>query len=262
MAVAQRSRLRRGLGLGRRLVQRGSGPLLTPWLGSIRSVNTREHIAALTFDDGPHPEYTPQLIEVLDKHKAKATFFIVGESAAAYPEVMRQLSQAGHTLANHSWNHPSLPLLPRHERVTQLRRCAQALAPYGGDNGLVRPPFGDQDKATRLDALRLGYDTVAWSAHAYDWLEHGPDFIGERLSEQLEPGSIFLLHDALYRVPELERRDRRAVIAAVDTFLGKHTDYEFVGVPELLRRGRAYKTLWFKRPDKAWLARFDESGTT
>ena len=241
------------LGRTRRLSGSLTGRIAKPWMSSVCSVQTTQKVAALTFDDGPHPIYTPRLLDVLAKHDAKATFFIVGKAAEAYPEVMERLADEGHALANHTWDHRSVPLLTRRERVEQMNRCSAALVPYGGDNKLFRPPFGNQSWASRLDALRLGYEVVAWSHHALDWLEHDAEFIEERLTSQLRPGSVFLLHDALYRA-EPERLDRTPCIAAVDALLSE-SDYDFVTVPELLRRGKAQKKMWFKKPDKAWVTR-------
>ncbi|HKV11751.1 MAG TPA: polysaccharide deacetylase family protein, partial [Thermoanaerobaculia bacterium] len=76
-------------------------------LGSLVRVATREPAIALTFDDGPHPEDTPRVLEVLERHGARGTFFMVGQSARRYPEVVARAAAAGHTVANHSWDHPS-----------------------------------------------------------------------------------------------------------------------------------------------------------
>ena len=243
----------RVLGYARRLPANVTGRIAKPWMSSLCSVQTAEKVAALTFDDGPHPVYTPRLLDVLAKHNAKATFFIVGKAAEAYPEVMKRLAAEGHALANHTWDHRSVPLLTQRERVEQMNRCSAALKPYGGDNKLFRPPFGNQSWASRLDALRLGYEVVAWSHHALDWLEYDAAFVQSRLAEQLRPGSIFLLHDALYRA-EPERLDRTPSITAVDALLSE-SDYRFVTVPELLKTGKARKKMWFKKPDKAWVRR-------
>ena len=253
VSAQQHAPIAKVLGRARRLSGRLTGRAAQPWMGSVRSVQTGQKVAALTFDDGPHPEYTPRLLDVLAKHGAKATFFIVGRAAEAYPDVMERIAAEGHALANHTWDHRSVPLLTKRERIEQMSRCSAALAPYGGDNKLFRPPFGNQSWASRLDALRLGYEVVAWSHHALDWLEHDAAFIEERLAGQLQPGNIFLLHDALYRA-EPERLDRTPCIKAVDTLL-TNSDYRFVTVPKLLKEGKPQKTMWFKKPDKAWVTR-------
>ena len=252
--------LGRGARFVKRVPKRWVKQAVTPWLGSLRAVATTERVAALTFDDGPHPEYTPRLLELLARHDAKATFFLVGAAAEAHPEVVRQIVEGGHALANHTFDHRSVPLLSRQERVEQLRRCAAVLAPFGGDNGLFRPPYGHQDRAARLDALRLGYEVVAWSEHAFDWLEHDSAFFVERLEDKLRPGSIFLLHDTLYRMENPALADRGAILTALDTFLAGQQAYRFLTVPELLKRGKPQRFLWFRPADPAWLQEVDPLG--
>jgi peptidoglycan/xylan/chitin deacetylase (PgdA/CDA1 family) len=102
-----------------------------PVLETISSVATTEPIAALTFDDGPHPRHTPKLLEILKRYNAKATFFMVGKVASRYPELVKAVADAGHVIGNHSWDHPSFPSLTRSERLSQVLRCAAALNPYG-----------------------------------------------------------------------------------------------------------------------------------
>ncbi len=257
MTRPRSSPLHRGLGYAKRLPGRAFDRLAAPVLGSVRGALTQDKVAALTFDDGPHPEYTPRLLDILAAHDAKATFFVVGAAARANPEVMRRMVDEGHALGNHTWDHRSMPTLTRSERLRQLRECAEALAPYGGDNKLFRPPFGNQSMASRLDALALGYQVVAWSHHAEDWLEHSAEQISRQLAEHLAPGVIFLLHDNLYRVAERERADRSPTLAAVERTLATFPDYAFVTASELLRH-KMRKTMWFKKPDSSWLARFDE----
>ena len=99
--------------------------------GTITHFRTADAVAALTFDDGPHPEYTPRLLDMLDRYQAHATFFMVGESARNYPELVQRVANAGHAVANHSWNHRSFVLLSGSERRAQIRECEKAIAPYG-----------------------------------------------------------------------------------------------------------------------------------
>ena len=249
---------RRGARYARQLPERLGERLVTPLVGTIRRVAAEEPVAALTFDDGPHPEYTPRLLEILAAHGAKATFFVVGEAVAAQPRLARRMVDEGHALANHTFSHRSLPTLARAERLEQLRRCAEALAPYGGDHRLLRPPYGDQDWATRLDALRLGYRVVTWTYAVQDWEVHEADFFEQTIAEKLRPGSIVLLHDTLYRIAAPELADRSPTLRAVERTLERFTDYAFVTVPELLTRGTIKRTVWLKRSAAEWLAGLNE----
>src|SRR6266849_2574451 len=98
-------------------------------IGTIAHVATRDAVAALTFDDGPHPEYTPRLLQILERHQARATFFMLGEKAHRYPELVQRVAQAGHAIGNHSWDHPVFPEISRRERRDQIRACAKAIDP-------------------------------------------------------------------------------------------------------------------------------------
>ena len=79
--------------------------------GTITGVTTRDPVAALTFDDGPHPEYTPLLLNILERYQARATFFMIGDAAQRHPDLVRQVAQGGHAIGNHSWDHPFFPSL-------------------------------------------------------------------------------------------------------------------------------------------------------
>jgi peptidoglycan/xylan/chitin deacetylase (PgdA/CDA1 family) len=222
-------------------------------LGTLTQVETSDPVAALTFDDGPHPEYTPRLLALLEKYQARATFFMLGEAAYQYPELVRQISQAGHALGNHSWDHPSFPLIPSRKRREQLRACERALAPYG--QRLFRPPYGQQNVASYLDALRSGYEVVTWSVEVGDWWDHDVLRMTNLLVSQTQPGSIIVLHDALRSHSRADCRplltrdawvDREPMLAATAAFLEQTRKFRFVTLPELLRHGRPYRQHWYK----------------
>jgi peptidoglycan-N-acetylglucosamine deacetylase len=207
-------------------------------VGAITHVSTDERIAALTFDDGPHPVYTPRLLDVLDRFQARATFFMVGEAAHAHPDLVRTVAST-HAIGNHSWDHPVFSEITGRDRRRQLRLCADAIAPYG--RKLFRPPYGEQSGGSRLDAWLLGYRSVGWNVHAEDWLPREPDWMAERLLRHTGPGSIVLLHDAIFRSRQpIPQYDRGPMIEAVEMFLERLGGrLRLVTVPELLRRGRA-----------------------
>ena len=202
---------------------------------------------ALTFDDGPHPDYTPAVLEVLAKFGARATFFMIGELAARHPEIVRAAAQAGHAVANHSWSHLSFPLMTPKERLIELRRCAEALAPYGAK--LFRPPYCHQSLGSRWDMLRAGYEVIGFTAHAEDWLPRPAEWMRERLVRQARPGTIVILHDNIYRsvLPEAEP-DRRPMLRALDEALRQlREQFRFITVPELLRQGSPIRENCFQR---------------
>ena len=237
-----------------RIARKGSRIVFSPLtratqacFGVIRAVATDRPVLALTFDDGPHPEYTPALLEILAKYHARATLFMVGELAEQNPALVRAAALAGHAVANHSWAHVSFPLLTARECREQLGRCETALAPYG--TKLFRPPYCHQTVASRWQTFRAGYDVVGFSVHAEDWLERSPEWMTERLVRQARPGAIVILHDNLYRsVLPAAQPDRRPMLRALDGALQRWGDaYRFVTVPELLREGRAVRENWYQR---------------
>lgn len=210
--------------------------------GAITDVATDEPAAALTFDDGPHPEFTPRLLEVLARRRARATFFMVGEKAHRQPELVRVVAQQGHEIANHSWNHARFPTLTARARRAQIRACAAAIAPYG--RRLFRPPHGEENVACQVDTLWLRHTVVAWSLAVDDWCSTDVAWMAERLTTGIRPGSIVLLHDGMCDAVDERHCDREPMLKAVEIALERLAGgFEFVTASELLRTGRA-KRMW------------------
>ena len=222
-------------------------------MGTITHVSTPDAVAALTFDDGPHPEFTPRLLDILERHQAHATFFVVGEAAQRHPDLVQRVAQAGHAIGNHSWDHPSFPLISGRERRAQLRACEKAIAPYG--QRLFRPPYGHQSVASRLDALWLRYQVITWSVSTHDTLDHDANWIiDHRLTNQLEPGSVIAFHDALYTYEDERHADREPMLEAVNMLLEQFSDrFRFITVPELFKHGRPQRRNWYRKSDPDWL---------
>jgi peptidoglycan/xylan/chitin deacetylase (PgdA/CDA1 family) len=216
--------------------------------GPITRVATGDTVAALTFDDGPHPEFTPRLLEILDRYHARATFFMIGENARRHPDLVRRVAQAGHVIGNHSWNHSVFPSLTRRERRAQIKACTSAIAPYG--QRLFRPPQGYHNLASHLDALWLGYKVVNWNVAVDDWCSLDADWMAGRLMSQISPGSVILLHDGLCDPVGDQYLDRGPMLKAVNILLsnlGHH--FSFVTIPELLQHGRPQRADFFWKPD-------------
>ena len=221
-------------------------------LGSVIRVSTAEPVIALTFDDGPHPEDTPPLLDLLDRYGAKATFFVVGKSARSHPELIERMARAGHALGNHTWDHLSMPSLKGRFRRRQLAWTEEALGPHA--SGLFRPPYGEQSLGSRLDAWAKGLTVVCWDVIAEDWRDDPPEAMLERIYRQLRRGSIVLFHDTLYTTVDERYRDRRPTRAAVEQLLRDLGDrYRFVTVPELMRLGRPVRWHWYQRSRLDWL---------
>lgn len=218
-------------------------------MGAITHVRTKDPVVSLTFDGGPHPQWTLKLLDILERYQARATFFMIGKHAQAHPDIVRQVAQAGHAIGNHSWDHPSFPLISGLERKQQIRACAEALAPYG--QPLFRPPYGHQSVASRLNLLALRHKVVTWNLHAYDWEDRDAHWMAKLLESALRPGRIVLLHDAVCVVRHL---DRTATLEATRMLLESSSKrFRFVTVPELLQLGLPQRKNWYRHPDIEWL---------
>ncbi|HID96998.1 MAG TPA: polysaccharide deacetylase family protein [Thermodesulfobacteriaceae bacterium] len=207
----------------------------------VTNVETDEAVAALTFDDGPHPIYTPQLLDILDRHKAKATFFMVGKAAGNHRNIVKMASRAGHAIGNHSWGHHNLKrIASRLRRLKWLLASAWTTAPYGCR--LFRPPYGAYNNSICYDASLLQYRIILWNASAQDWIPQDSNQIARKIEDRMAPGTIFLLHDAIYssHLPDSETMiDRTPMLKGLDAALEKlKSKIDFITVPDLLRTGR------------------------
>lgn len=221
-------------------------------LGTITNVVTEEPIVALTFDDGPDPIYTPRVLSILNRYRAHATFFMVGQCAEKHQDLVRQISMSGHSIGNHSWNHPSFPLISRHERRMQIDKCSRAIAPYG--QKLFRPPYGDLDTASHIDLLLSSYKVVTWNLLAGDWQGREGDCMAHSLLGRMHSGCIILFHDSLYDFVEERFSSREQMLKALEILLQQGSQrFSFVTVPELLKQGRPQLTYWRQKPSVGFL---------
>jgi len=221
-------------------------------IGAITHVLTQDAVAALTFDDGPHLEVTPRLLKILERHQARATFFIIGKAAKDHPELVKQIAQAGHAIGNHSWDHPSFPYIKGRERRAQIRECAKIIAPYG--QKLFRPPYLNQNLCSYIDTISLDYRVIAYDIDAQDWRDHDANWIVERVIRNIKPGSIILFHDSLHDTIEEKFYDREQTLKAVDLLLERlHGRFRFITIPELFKHGRPHRQYWFKKADIEFL---------
>lgn len=220
-------------------------------LGTITQVLTSERVVALTFDDGPDREFTPRVLDVLGQYGAKGTFFVVGRQAKRYPEIINRIVKDGHAIGNHTWDHPSLPVLSMAERRHQVEDCSEVV-PHR--TTLLRPPYGHMDICSRAQLTFLGYKVIGWNVAAKDWDGDDAETLAGRVMDGIRPGSIVLFHDALYMFTDPKSTERTPTVEAVRLVLeqlcGK---YKFVTVPELLKLGKEQKSGWFTQPNPLWL---------
>lgn len=220
-------------------------------LGTITNIRTIHALVALTFDDGPSPEYLPRLLAVLKRHGASATFFMIGEKAKRHPQLVEQVRHAGHAIGNHTWSHQSLPGLSWRARLSEIRKGGSATQPHG--SRLFRPPYGHQSLMSRIDAWLCGYEVIGWNVDVWDWLKKEPSAMADELENKVKAGDIVLLHDAIESAARDNLAvDRSAMIAALDEFLGRVSGrLEFVTIPELLALGSPVRVNWTRiRRDK------------
>ncbi len=150
-------------------------------------------VVYLTFDDGPHPTYTPQVLDVLARHGARATFFVVGYLAERYPLLIQRIAHEGHTLANHSWQHESLARVSKAAFDRSVGRTQETLGPLA--TPCLRPPYYAIGRFTEEWSNELGLRLVGWSYSPRDWEQRAAQAIANGLVARSSPGAIILLHD-------------------------------------------------------------------
>lgn len=152
----------------------------------------------LTFDDGPDPKITPQVLDLLAAHNATATFFVQGSQVQAYPELTRRIAAEGHSVQNHAWNHPRLTELAPDEVInSQLLPTSETIALNTGiAPSCLRAPYGATSPAVVEAAATVGLDVVGWNVNPGDYDDPGAAQIADYVLYNLTPGSIVLLHDA------------------------------------------------------------------
>lgn len=187
---------------------------------------------ALTFDDGPHPRYTPQILDILDEYNIKATFFIVGVNAKNYPDTMEEVIKRGHEIGNHTYSHPHVSCLNSITLKDEVEKCESTV--YGLTDyktKLFRPPEGMIDADVRQVLRSLDYKVILWDIDTRDWAHVSPEEIAENVTDNISSGDIILMHDYIaYDSPTPE---------AMKIFIPKllKKGYKFVVISELIGLG-------------------------
>lgn len=194
---------------------------------SYTDVNVDGPYIAITFDDGPHATFTPKLLDLLAKKRVKATFFMVGQCAAEYPEIVKRMTAEGHEVANHSWSHPNLAKMSDEGVREQLQKTQFAIERACGITPKVmRPPYGELSQRQRQWVYRdFGFKVILWDVDPLDWKRPGPGVVTSRIVNGTRGGSIILAHD-------IHGQTVDAMPATLDALLAK--GFKFVTVSELL----------------------------
>jgi peptidoglycan/xylan/chitin deacetylase (PgdA/CDA1 family) len=161
---------------------------------------------ALTFDDGPNPACTPQLLDILAQHDVRATFFLIGSFARQQHDLVRRIFSAGHLVGNHSWSHPNLALTAAPRVVEELTRTRDTLEQItGAPVRYFRPPYGARRPHVLRTARMLGMEPVTWNAMTDDWSEPSAEVIARTLIRKIDRlqrlgrAANIVLHDGGHR---------------------------------------------------------------
>ncbi len=197
-----------------------------------RSIPQAKGMIALTFDDGPHPRYTRQILEILKKEGIKATFFIVGENINYYDEgIVAEIINEGHELGNHTFNHEHTKAMSESEFYDDVRACHELVKKkYGYEMKIFRPPEGYIDDKVKNIANELGYSIIIWSIDTKDWEHVGSDIIVGNVEKNASDGDIILMHDYVSKP--------NTTIGALERLIKKlkGEGYSFVTVSELIEK--------------------------
>jgi peptidoglycan/xylan/chitin deacetylase (PgdA/CDA1 family) len=190
-------------------------------------VSTSRKVVAITFDDGPHPENTPRLLDMLKERRIKATFYVVGNMVKYSPQLIRRMIAEGHEIGNHTVTHGNLARMSDDALRKELQAAHdQIIAETGVTPRTMRPPGGAIKKSQKELMLReFGYPTILWSVDPEDWKRPGPAVVTSRLVNGASPGGILLVHD-------LHKPTVDAMPSTLDQLLAQ--GYEFVTVTELI----------------------------
>ncbi len=184
---------------------------------------TDEHLIALTFDDGPHPKHTPEILDILKYYDISATFFIVGENANKHEEIIERIINEGHEIGNHTFGHKYLGGKPRALVEREIDLCDDVIFNHAEYNTILfRPPGGIYDATLTSVCAERGYSVVLWSIDTRDWAGTSAKEIEDEVLKYVDDGSIILMHDYIsgeahtaealkYLIPELKKLGYRFV---------------------------------------------------
>ena len=199
---------------------------------TISSVNTNEKIVALTFDDGPMPQRTEKVLDVLTKFNAKATFFCIGNRITGNELLLKKIDGAGHLIGNHSYSHSNLfDLMNTKKMVSDLKSGNEEIKKVIGKTpAFFRPPYGVTTPSLAKACRKLNFDVIGWNIRSFDTTIKNKQKVVERVIKHIKPGSILLFHDT---VDGLE-----LVLEDVLIYL-KNNNYKVIELDQLLQK-KAY----------------------
>lgn len=188
------------------------------FLSAISKANTSTRKIALSFDDGPHPELTPMVLELLKQYNAKATFFCIGKNIDAHPEILQLIYNQNHTIGNHSFTHSKfIDFNGENDWFEELISTDHEIHKIIGKNPrFFRPPYGVTTPHLAKALKKTGHTAIGWNVRSFDSVSaQNPERVVSRILNRTKPGSIILLHDHLPQIlpileqllPELRKRN-------------------------------------------------------
>ncbi len=200
------------------------------------NTETTQKVVALTFDDGPYPPYTEQVLDVLKEYHVPATFFVVGQNVEKYPELVKRIADEGHQIGNHTYHHIDLLKANRKDIAKEIDNTNKAiLAASGVKPHLMRPPHGFRDPVVMEMMAERNLKVVEWSVMSRDWTNPGVDTIVERTVKKVKNGSIILLHDGDGITSQASRIQSVEAARRIIQILSAQ-GYKFVTVDEILEK--------------------------
>ena len=196
---------------------------------------------AMTFDDGPHPQNTPRLLDMLRERNIKATFYVIGRSVDMYPHIVRRMVAEGHEVGNHTWTHRNLTGLSNASIRTEMDRTRDVIiSACGVKPRTMRPPYGALRESQRSWIFKeYGYPTIMWNVDPRDWTRPGVSVVTSRILDKTMNGSIVLAHD-------LHKPTVDAMPATLDGLLKR--GFQFVTVSQLLTLNSSSSDVSTKKP--------------
>jgi peptidoglycan/xylan/chitin deacetylase (PgdA/CDA1 family) len=204
--------------------------------GTVYHVRIAKKVVALTFDDGPSPIWTPQILDVLKKSNVKATFFMIGMHVKKYPQVAQRVAQEGHEIGNHSLSHHVLLYYTKEELKKEILANEAMIKDVTGQKTILfRPPKAWLTKREKKKIRDLGYKVVLWTLNSKDWVTFDDKYIIRYILKNIRPGDIILFHDSGGTF-SIEGGDRHETVSAISRLAEKLKEkgYKFVTVSELL----------------------------
>lgn len=207
-----------------------------PQEGIVRSGRNHPHVA-LTFDDGPNPDFTNKILDILKEKEVKAAFFMVGKHIEKYPEVAKRVYSEGHDIGNHTYSHRDLVPATRRTVIKEVQKCDQAIERVLGiKTTLFRPPRGIISNNVRKLIVAMGFTIALWTVSALDWRGKSPKAMIRRIMLHANGGGVILFHDsgALLRTEGASRENTVEALPLVIDAL-KASGFEIVLLSKMIR---------------------------